>query len=57
MYLLILFPILMLTTVAGVLSLMFDHPDNVMNNHEPYSQIDESYEMEMRRVAYLEAAS
>lgn len=39
MYLLILFPILMLTTVGGVLALMHEHPDHVLNNHDPYGEI------------------
>jgi len=51
MYLLIIFPLLMLTTVGGVLALMFEHPDHVLKRHHPYDEISIEYENELRRVA------
>ncbi len=51
MYLLILLPSLVLVSVGGVIALMHEHPDSVVNKHDPYGEINRSYEIELRRVA------
>ena len=51
MYLVIIFPLLILTAVGGVLALMHEHPDHVINSHRPYDEPDHSYENELGRVA------
>lgn len=39
MYLLILLPLLMLTSFVGILSMMFEDPDRVASNYSPYVEI------------------
>lgn len=51
MYLLIIFPLLVLTAIGGVLALMHEHPDHVINSHRPYEDVVHSYEYEPSRVA------
>ncbi len=40
MYMLILFPLLMLTSLVAIFSLMFEDPDRVVSHHYPYGEID-----------------
>lgn len=39
MYLLILLPLFILASLAGILSLMFEDPDRVASNYSPYVEI------------------
>jgi len=40
MYMLILFPLLMLINLVAIFSLMYGDPDDVANYHYPYGEID-----------------
>lgn len=39
MYLLILFPLFMLASLVGILSLMFEDPDRVASNYSTYVEV------------------
>ena len=39
MYLLILLPLFLLASLAGIFSLMFEDPDRVASNYSPYVEI------------------
>ncbi len=43
MYLLILLPFLLVTTLAAIFSLVFAHPDQVLDDHYSYVDIDQRY--------------
>ncbi len=42
MYLLILLPFLIVTTLAGIISIMFENPDKVLDDHYSYFDIEEN---------------
>ena len=42
MYLLILLPFLILTTVAAILSIMYANPDKVLDEHYSYVDAEEN---------------
>lgn len=40
MYLLILLPFLIVTTIAGILSMIYENPDEVLNGRHHYVDIE-----------------